>query len=275
MTSKKIGILGIAVFIGFISGCAVDQNQEGASTKPIRSYKELYYNYKETYTMGRCPKDAIPEKAYQVYGQWYQPLPCARGFRQRGIASWYGYDFHGKRTSSGEIYDMFAISAAHKTLPLGTYVRVYNLENGRTLDVIINDRGPFIPGRIIDLSYEAGLRLGIIGPGTAPVEIVALSEPVPLPNPSNDIARTAPKSYNFPVGNYSVQIGAFSDYRKAKEIASGLNSLYSHADVRPYQRGNDMLYRVTVGKWPTIEKAGEYENILKQQGFYDAFVIAE
>jgi rare lipoprotein A len=105
---------------------------------------------------------------------WYQPLPHARDFRQRGEASWYGRDFHGRQTASGEIYDMYAMTAAHKTLPLGTYVRVQNRDNNKTVDVRVNDRGPFVRGRIIDLSYTAAHKIGVVGPGTAAVEIAAL-----------------------------------------------------------------------------------------------------
>ena len=119
------------------------------------------------------PYEGAP-RPYRVNGDWYQPLASARAFRERGLASWYGKDFHGKKTSSGEVYDMYAMTAAHKILPLGTYVRVRNLENGRVADVRINDRGPFVRGRIIDLSYTAARKLGVVGPGTARVEVTAL-----------------------------------------------------------------------------------------------------
>jgi rare lipoprotein A (peptidoglycan hydrolase) len=94
----------------------------------------------------------------------------ARGYEEEGLASWYGEEFHGRKTSSGEIYDMYAMTAAHKTLPLGTYVRVHNLTNDRTVDLLINDRGPFVKGRIIDLSYAAAKALDVVRPGTAPVQ---------------------------------------------------------------------------------------------------------
>ena len=123
-------------------------------------------------------------KPYKVGSNWYQPLAHAQGFKQRGQASWYGRDFHGKKTSNGEIYNMHAMTAAHKTLPFGTYVTVSNLDNNRNLDVRINDRGPFVRGRIIDLSYAAAKKLGLVGPGTAYVEIVALGTPH-QPNISN------------------------------------------------------------------------------------------
>jgi rare lipoprotein A len=112
-------------------------------------------------------------KPYKISGKWYQPLPYARGYRERGLASWYGKKFHGRKTANGETYNMYGISAAHKTLPLGTYVTVKNLDNGKTLVVRINDRGPFVKGRIIDLSYGAAKKLGVVGPGTARVDVLA------------------------------------------------------------------------------------------------------
>lgn len=124
--------------------------------------------------------------SYEVFGKRYHVLDSAKGYKERGHASWYGTKFHGRRTSSGEPYDMFALTAAHKTLPLPSYVRVTNLDNGRSLVVKVNDRGPFHPGRIIDLSYTAAVRLGVYQAGFAPVEVVALSGPglAPPRNPA-------------------------------------------------------------------------------------------
>ena len=113
-------------------------------------------------------------ESYEEFGERYKVLQSSQGFKEKGLASWYGIDFHGRDTSSGEVYDMYDMTAAHKTLPLPTYVRVVNFDNGRSLVVKVNDRGPFIRGRIIDLSYAAAYRLGITGPGTANVEITAL-----------------------------------------------------------------------------------------------------
>jgi rare lipoprotein A len=114
-------------------------------------------------------------ESYEEFGENYVILESSDGFSEIGIASWYGIDFQGRNTSSGEVYDMYQLTAAHKTLPLPTYVRVDNLDNGQSLVVKVNDRGPFIDGRIIDLSYAAAYRLGVTGPGTANVEITALN----------------------------------------------------------------------------------------------------
>ncbi len=123
------------------------------------------------------PKSRIgnPE-SYVVFGKRYKVMDSARGFRESGIASWYGTKFHGRKTSSGETYNMYNITAAHKHLPLPTFVQVTNLENGKSLVVKVNDRGPFVGDRIIDLSYGAAAKLGVLEKGTARVDIVAISE---------------------------------------------------------------------------------------------------
>ena len=110
-----------------------------------------------------------------VHGKRYYVLDSAQGFKERGIASWYGNKFHGNQTSNGEIYDMYAMTAAHKRLPLPTYVKVTNLNNQRSITVRVNDRGPFHEGRVIDLSWAAAKKLGIDKTGTAPVEVVAIN----------------------------------------------------------------------------------------------------
>lgn len=131
------------------------------------------------------PGDLIPKSepksrfgnpdSYVVFGERYYVLPTARGFREQGVASWYGEPFHGRLTSNREVYDMYGLSAAHKTLPLPTFVRVTNLDNHRSLILRVNDRGPFVDNRVIDLSYAAATRLGVVGKGTAAVEVRAIT----------------------------------------------------------------------------------------------------
>ncbi|GMV05325.1 MAG: hypothetical protein AMXMBFR53_16040 [Gemmatimonadota bacterium] len=111
---------------------------------------------------------------YQVFGRTYRTLESAEGYREEGVASWYGEEFHGRSTSSGEPYDMYAMSAAHRTLPLPSFVEITNLDNGRRVVVRVNDRGPFHGGRLIDVSYAAAHRLGMLGRGTARVRVRAL-----------------------------------------------------------------------------------------------------
>jgi len=210
-------------------------------------------------------------KPYKVFGKWYQPLPDSKGFRQRGIASWYGKDFHGKKTSNGEIYDMYAMTAAHKTLPLGTFVRVHNLENNRRVEVRVNDRGPFVRGRIIDLSYTAAKDIGIVGPGTGRVDVIALATPATTDDGT-------PRSYE-PVdlysGNFTFQIGAFANRENAERLTAKLNEKYHNAHVTVYDRGDQIFYRVRVGKFTTLKQAEAQESILIRDGYKDLFIVAE
>jgi rare lipoprotein A len=206
-----------------------------------------------------------------VFGKWYQPLPDSKGFRQRGIASWYGKDFHGKKTSNGEIYNMYAMTGAHKTLPLGTFVQVRNLENNRRVKVRINDRGPFVRGRIIDLSYSAASELGVVGPGTARVEVIALATPAAADG-------AMPRSYK-PVdlysGNFTFQIGAFVNRANAQRLAAKLNEKYVNAHVTVYDRGDQIFYRVRVGKFTTLKQAEAQESVLIRDGYPELFIVAE
>jgi len=201
---------------------------------------------------------------YKVDGKWYQPLPDARGFRQRGIASWYGTDFHGKKTSNGETYDMHGLTAAHKTLPFNTMVRVIHLENGRQLDVRINDRGPFVKERIIDLSYRAADRLGIVGAGTGPVEVVALGSALGAPGPSVDYAQ----------GRFTFQVGAFVDPQNAERMREEMERRYGSAHITRYDRGDRVFHRVRVGRFSTLEDAERWEGVLARDGL-EAFCVAE
>ena len=142
---------------------------------------------------------------YEVAGRRYAVMNSSKEYKQRGLASWYGTKFHSHRTSSGEHYDMYALTAAHKTLPLPTYVRVKNLDNGRVAIVKVNDRGPFHPGRIIDLSYGAAAKLGVFPKGTARVEIEAIA------------VRGAQAKYLAP-SSYFIQAGAFTTMRTADQL---------------------------------------------------------
>ena len=229
--------------------------------------------------IGTCSRDAPPPrpkgypKPYRVLGKWYQPIPDSKGFKQKGIASWYGKDFHGRKTANGEIYDMYAMTAAHKTLPLGTYVRVRNLENNREVDVRLNDRGPFVRGRIIDLSYTSAKKIGLVGPGTAPVEIIALGAP------AQPWDKTKPPSSYVPVnytkGNFTIQVGAFQKRENAERLKQSLNTKYKNVHITPSDSGSGILYRVRVGKFTDLNKAAEREASLMDNGFSDAFTVAE
>lgn len=217
------------------------------------------------------PSKTGSPKPYKVMGHWYQPLAESRGFKQRGLASWYGKKFHGRKTANGERYNMYGVSAAHKTLPLGTWVRIRHLENGHTLDVRINDRGPFVRGRIIDLSFGAAKKLGIVGPGTARVEIAALGK-AGKPRPDG---RPTYQPVAYHQGNFTFQVGAFTDRKNAEQFVEQLDKTYLNAHMAPYNDGQVVFYRVRVGKCNTLAQAAEYENHLVRNGFPDAFTVAE
>jgi rare lipoprotein A len=212
-------------------------------------------------------------KPYYVMGKWYHPLPHARDFTQSGIASWYGRQFHGRSTANGETYDMFGISAAHKTLPLGTYVRVYNYDNHRQLDVRINDRGPFVSGRIIDLSYGAAKKLGVVGPGTARVKITALGTPKSRPTGQKSRPAYTPGAYY--TGNFTIQVGAFTRFANAKRLARQLGRSYKNSHISISSMAGVTVYRVRVGRCTTLNQAKQYERILQERGFVNAMVVAE
>ncbi len=208
-------------------------------------------------------------KPYRVGGTWYQPMPHARDFSQQGIASWYGRKFHGRKTSSGEVYNMYAMTAAHKTLPLGTWVRVRRLDSGKEIVVRINDRGPFVHGRIIDLSYTAAKEMNMVGPGTARVEIVALGERRQTASGDTFVPMDY---YN---GAFTFQVGAFSSLDNAERLRAKLDQTFANAHVTRYDRGDAVFYRVRVGRCNDLESAETYEQHLASSGYPDAFIVAE
>ena len=209
---------------------------------------------------------------YQINGKWYQPKKSARDFRERGIASWYGREFHGQKTSSGQTYDMHAMTGAHKTLPLGTYVSVHNLRNGKKVVVRINDRGPFVRGRVIDLSYGAAKEIGLVGPGTAPVEVVALGVPRET-MVKGDIERTLVAG-NYYVGDFSIQVGAFREKENAFRLKGQLERSYKDVHITVQEEPDGTLYKVRVARCKTLEQARQYEKMLEGDGYLDAMVVA-
>lgn len=186
---------------------------------------------------------------YTVLGKSYRVLPKADGYVERGLASWYGQKFHGRQTSSREVYDMCSFSAAHKTLPLPSYVRVTNLDNGRSAVVRVNDRGPFHPGRIIDLSYAAAVKLGVDRTGTARVEVRALTG-------GADMGAAAPALQPAAVAIASgqprmIQVGAYGERETARRIADQLQAAgIRDVDVDGVRVGVNLLWRVRVGPVP-------------------------
>jgi rare lipoprotein A len=204
---------------------------------------------------------------YDVFGQRYYVLASADGYLERGVASWYGPAFHGGNTSSGEPYDMYAMTAAHKTLPLPCYARITNLRNGKNVVVRINDRGPFVANRLIDLSYTAAARLDMLREGTTLVEVRALSPAVPdvLTRSS---AQPPPALY--------VQAGAFADQQNAQRLLARLQAAgLERAFIALPPQSGAHLYRVRLGPVESVAQFDELAARLAALGIADARLAVE
>ena len=185
---------------------------------------------------------------------------------ERGVASWYGPRFHGRTTANGERYDMHGLTAAHRTLPFGTELLVRNLDNGRTCRVRVNDRGPFVRGRILDLSYGAARELDMIGPGTARVELVLLSDGEAPASGESEIRRVALR----PEARYTVQVGAFRERDRAVRLRELLTARFPEAELR----SGDGWHRVQVGAFRKRAAAEELAEELRRLG-WEATLVAD
>jgi len=213
------------------------------------------------------PLHRFANRPYTVLGQDFVPATSLRPYRERGVASWYGRKFHGQKTAIGETYDMYAMTAAHPTLPLPSYAKVTNVTTGKSVVVRVNDRGPFLHGRIVDLSYAAAHRVGIASPGSGTVEVESIipgeapilmaaaplppvtrpEPPPPAPVPTPATPTTA--------GGYAVQLGAFQNYANAQTFLSHVQGQLADARVEPKVRELNGLYRVYVGPYPDRDEA--------------------
>ena len=215
--------------------------------------------------------EAVKTGSYVVFGKRYYPLESAINFRQRGIASWYGKKFHGRTTAYGEIYDMYEMTAAHKRLPLPTDVQVRNLENNRTIVVRVNDRGPFHGDRIIDLSFAAAEKLGMIEKGTAKVEIKTLSrsgEDVAQKNRNNTSAEDS--------ATVHLQIGAFADAENADSfLRHVLKITGKEGRVTVSTNGLSLLHRVQIGPLRTALEAERLAGRLKAAGIDEYYLVRD
>lgn len=247
------------------------------------------------------PQAELPSKygnpeTYVVFGQQYRILKTSSGHTERGIASWYGTKFHGKRTSSGEPYNMYAMTAAHKTLPIPCYVEVTNLRNGRKIVVRVNDRGPFHEGRIIDLSYVAALKLGITKTGTGDVEIRVLEpadttpatvmasadavEPAPAPTATAPETpaplETAAATPVPPSVNMYLQVGAFSSRLNAENLRNQLITL-APLPIQVSESSNlpQTFYRVRIGPLTNDVEVEQLATQLAAIGITKTKVIAD
>lgn len=240
--------LGLTVSL-FLAACSTAPPYENERPPPPPSkggyYKDDGPEDKPPANLAQIP-DAEPKteplhryanRPYKVFGTEYVPLAELRAFRQRGLASWYGRRFHGQRTASGEPYDMYAMSAAHPTLPIPSYVRVTNVANGRSVVVRVNDRGPFHGSRIIDLSYAAAYRLGFIQAGSAQVELEAVLAGRPQ------------------AGGVYVQVGAFSSRDNAESLQAHVTRELAWLQETAQVLLSGNLWRLQVGPYRSREDA--------------------
>ena len=250
------------------------------------------------------PGDAVPRPeprskygngpVYEVLGRRYRVMPSSSGYQERGVASWYGKKFHGNLTSNREVYDMHAMTAAHKSLPLPTYVRVRNLQNDKSIVVRVNDRGPFVHNRIIDLSYAAAARLDMLRDGTSLVEVTAINFNTPAGDrptrkttaPAPIVAAPPPPSVQPSVEpvpapragseRIFVQVGAFGDRANAERrlgvlAASGIDNAFIHEDAS----SSPPLLRVRIGP---VAEVIEYDILVEELeniGITDPYLVLE
>jgi len=199
---------------------------------------------------------------YEVNGEIYYPLQSVENYSEAGIASWYGPDFHGKRTSNKEVYNMHSMTAAHRTLPFGTRVKVINLENRREAVVRINDRGPFARKRVIDLSRGAAEKLGIVRTGTARVKLIVL--------PDRE-ARHATSSRKPTEETFAVQVAVFEKTDNAELVKNQLEN----SRIKTYLKEGKETHRVMIGNFPNFEHAVALRDQLRKSGFPDAFIVRD
>lgn len=264
-------LLCTGLLLGLLGGCVStpDNGDAGNSTTtPVNRNDGRYSQDQDSYPKDPPNLDLLPElvpryeppsrngnKDYEVLGKHYRVLPSANGFRQTGKASWYGEKFHGHLTSNGEIYDMYALSGAHKELPLPSYVRVTNVDNGKSTIVRVNDRGPFHEGRVIDLSYAAAYKLGVLGKGTANVALEAITvEPVA----------------GSPAQGTAIQVAAVSDENRANNLAATLGQRWGQP-TRIIRAGQ--VLKVQIGPFANHRDAEALLNQLRNSDYPQAFLV--
>lgn len=234
-------------------------------------------------------KDAIPKaeprskygnpKNYKVLGKWYSVKESSAGYNEKGIASWYGKKFHGHRTSSGETYDMYGMTAAHKTLPLPTYVRVTHLKNGKSVIVKVNDRGPFHENRIIDLSYSAAKKLGITASGTGAVEVVAINpETFQQKQPYQPKFKRPSAFETYPAKSHFklyLQVGAFVSQQNANKLRKRLSRMFKQQKIHSDFATDKNIYRVRIGPLASVAAADKLSRFLNNKGIPSAQIIVD
>jgi rare lipoprotein A len=276
MHREALRNLSIFVLAAALAGCGSDKVKGDGPPSGSVAIPEL-------------PGDAVPRSEplsrygngplYEVFGETYRVMDSSDGYRERGVASWYGKKFHGKLTSMREPYDMYAMTAAHKTLPLPSYVRVRNLSNGKSIVVLVNNLGPFAHNRIIDLSYAATLKLDMVRDGTSLVEVEAISSSGPSGDRPTRRTTSAPRENARDQGKGGmvfVQVGAFGDRNNAKRRVGLLRSGgLTNSKIFEDRSANPPLYRVRIGP---IRNGDQYDLIveeLEKLGISDPYLVTE
>ena len=288
MQGLRFGVIGL--LIGLLSACssAPPQGQGASSSRPSVDGAPDYLM-----DVSKIP-DAVPTvhtgpfkaSPYRVLGRDYTPMQDGRHYREEGEASWYGTKFHGQKTANGELYDLYGMTAAHKTLPLPTYVQVTNLANDRTIVVRVNDRGPFYSDRIIDLSYAAARKLGFAEKGTARVRVEGIDpvawhqqrDPAYLVTARAAKPEGAPQSASSPAsmaGDVYLQVGAFASAQSAERLRAQLQSqTASPVFLSTTENASGTLHRVRIGPMTSHDQAEQLADVLRRANLGTPAVIS-
>ena len=285
MKTLLIGIFSVLLIVA----CSTPEKKDSA---PKSKHSSTRVDRAESVVPKVEPKSRYGNPdSYVVFGKRYYVMDSSKGYVEEGIASWYGTKFHGRKTSSQETYDMYAMTAAHKSLPLPTYALVTNKENGRSIIVRINDRGPFHGNRIIDLSYAAATKLGIVAKGTGLVEVRAIdprTRKVASRSGSsntakqidvidvaslNKIEQSSKNSIDKDVDIY-VQVGAFRSRENATKLRSQFASLnVGDVSVRGYSLQNEPIYKVLIGPLDNVDQADRTVEKISDLGHDDHHIV--
>lgn len=214
-------------------------------------------------------KAPATQRPYTINGKTYYPIYSSNGYHETGVASWYGKKFHGRKTANGETFNMHALTAAHKTLPMNTMLLVRNLENGKETIVRINDRGPFSNKRIIDLSYKAAKSLGMINSGIAKTEIIALEQRTGTTSSTKRM-----QSQDFNKGSFYIQVGSFLNKDNAQKLARQFQAKGIKIIISPFTRNNKTYHRVRMYAGESLKLARQLEKKVLGSDFPGAFIIA-
>jgi len=252
--ARPCSFLLLFIFVQIFAGCAGRRpvaNRQPAPSSPAPTPESTAEAAKRdtSVPLAPAPAPARPSRSKTP------PAPAPVGYAEQGNASWYGNPFHGRRASNGEIYDMYKLTAAHRTLPFETVVRVTNLNNGKSTTVRITDRGPFVNDRIIDLSMAAAREIESIGPGVVPVRLEVLG------------------NVDVTAGFFTVQVGAFRDRNNADRMRDRLSLSYSPIYIQQYDSPDGIFYRVRVGKISGEPEAQQFAEKLRDTENFTPFVV--